>query len=906
MWATRKALGMSAVAIATLFAGCGDDPPTAPVVDNGATLSDPALMFASAPAAADGRPAVSVPSGVAYVSLAPSLAPEGVSAVIRIRGTPFAITELLLDGGLDPVPVPANVGDTVDLVVTDRAGATTRTVNVVPATRKPKVVRTVPPKGKTDVPLNSAVKVVFSEPMDARSLTPGAITLRQGNTVVAGSLTLDAQRLTVAFVPDAQLLPNAGYRLTVSGTVRDLDGDALDGSVTVDFISGTQVEETGRVASVTVAPNPAAAIPGQSILFTAVTRDASGHVLSDRIVTWESSNTEVARVLVPGGDTIAINGLIEATGVGKATITATSEGISGSGEMTVLPATEGLGTVVSVTVVLQSSGLEVDDTGELLVTPRDVNGREMGDGWAAPIFLTSSNPSVASVPAVQNPGCSPLPCWTPHWNYIPITGTGEGITVITATINGVSGSTVVVVGPRRVVTSVTINPGSAMLLPGVPYTLYLRITLSDATGTEIAARQVSWSVDNPAVVTVAPVASSSALAKITVVGTGSTLVRATSEGVSGTATITVPLLTFTSVSAGDHDPRYYSDDYMGGHTCGVTLAGSTFCWGGDRGTPGDQVYYYWEFPLLLGGGLGLSSVTAGGSHTCGLTAVGAAHCWGDQIDTYWTFRPDSIDKPVAVPGGQSFVSVDAGGWHTCGLTATGHAYCWGSDEFGQLGDGSSGSINIEVPVAVSGEHNFVAITAGRGHSCGLTAGGAAYCWGLNDSAQLGDGTTTTRLAPVAVAGGHVFIAITAGLSHSCALTASGAAYCWGANSRGELGDGSTSSRTLPTPVSGGLNFVTLSAGVGGATTCGLTAAGSAYCWGANSHGQLGDGTTVNRSAPVAVAGGLSFSSVSAGGTHTCGVTTMARIYCWGAGGAGQLGNGMLSDSAVPVKVAGQP
>ena len=66
--------------------------------------------------------------------------------------------------------------------------------------------------------------------------------------------------------------------------------------------------------------------------------------------------------------------------------------------------------------------------------------------------------------------------------------------------------------------------------------------------------------------------------------------------------------------------------------------------------------------------------------------------------------------------------------------------------------------------------------------------------------QLGDGTYTQRLTPVAVHGGLVFSSLTAGYVHTCGLTTGGAAYCWGYNAYGQLGDGTTTNRSVPTRV----------------------------------------------------------------------------------------------------------
>ena len=141
------------------------------------------------------------------------------------------------------------------------------------------------------------------------------------------------------------------------------------------------------------------------------------------------------------------------------------------------------------------------------------------------------------------------------------------------------------------------------------------------------------------------------------------------------------------------------------------------------------------------------------------------------------------------------------------------------------------------------------------HSCGLRDGGEVVCWGLNDSGQLGDGTTGNRLTPTLVTGALTFAAVETGNGgfHTCGLDASGKAYCWGSNAQGQLGDGTTANRLSPTEVAHDPELFFASLAVGGGHSCGVTAVGgTAYCWGANGNGQLGDGTLSDRRTPVLV------------------------------------------------------
>src|SRR5207248_368282 len=84
---------------------------------------------------------------------------------------------------------------------------------------------------------------------------------------------------------------------------------------------------TVPVATVDVTPPSASVQAGQTVQLTGTPRDAGGNPLSGRTVTWSSSNTSVA--------TVSNSGLVSGVTPGTATITATSEGKSGTSSVTV-------------------------------------------------------------------------------------------------------------------------------------------------------------------------------------------------------------------------------------------------------------------------------------------------------------------------------------------------------------------------------------------------------------------------------------------------------------------------------------------------------------------------------------------------------------------------------------------
>lgn len=132
--------------------------------------------------------------------------------------------------------------------------------------------------------------------------------------------------------------------------------------------------------------------------------------------------------------------------------------------------------------------------------------------------------------------------------------------------------------------------------------------------------------------------------------------------------------------------------------------------------------------------------------------------------------PSSSDVPIPVTGlGSRVRGITAGAHHACALTQPGAVKCWGSNEFGQLGDGTTWR---ETPVAVAGLSSGVtAVSLGVSHSCTVLTSGVLKCWGANNNGELGDGTRTNRLTPtrvVGLAGGVASVG--AGSYHTCAAT----------------------------------------------------------------------------------------------------------------------------------------
>jgi alpha-tubulin suppressor-like RCC1 family protein len=395
-----------------------------------------------------------------------------------------------------------------------------------------------------------------------------------------------------------------------------------------------------------------------------------------------------------------------------------------------------------------------------------------------------------------------------------------------------------------------------------------------------------------------------AAATAVVAGPITVTIRGTGPGPGGgaieastTLVLTVDLPIFTMVAPGER------------HTCARATNNAIYCWGrnvyGQLGN-GTSSATPSLVPVKVVGGLSFKAVYTGGNHSCGITQNDRGFCWGAGTSgQLGNGVGTDRSAPVEIFGGHLWSTIGPLEDATCGITTLGVTLCWGENDHGQTGDGSG--TPKPTPIAVFGNHTFTSLGRFGGdaddHKCGIEANGSLWCWGANQFGQIGDGTSgTDRLTPVMVGSGYKFSA--QGDGATCAITVAGLSQCWGNNLNGRIGDGTTVSKATPTAVLTSLTFVAI--GVGQLHVCAMNGDGVAYCWGNNLKGQLGDGTNVDRLVPGPVSGGHLFSDIRSGQAHSCGVRRDGKILCWGFNQDGRLGDNSLNDRSVPTLIAPHP
>ena len=265
---------------------------------------------------------------------------------------------------------------------------------------------------------------------------------------------------------------------------------------------------TAPVASISITPTSGSLAVGQTLQFTATTRDAAGNVLTGRPVTWYTNESWIASA----DNTGRVTGI----NAGNVVLVAYAEGHNASAPLTI---TQGAppppAPVATVTLAPATASVQIGQTVQLTPTLRDAAGNVL-TGRA--VTWTTSNAAVATVSSA---------------GLVNGVGAGGPVT-ITGTSEGRSGTAQVTVtaAPAAPVATVTVAPATGSI--GTGQTLQLAATLRDAAGNVLTGRTIVWTSSN------AGLASVSSSGRVTGVAAGGPVtITATSEGRSGSAAVTI-------------------------------------------------------------------------------------------------------------------------------------------------------------------------------------------------------------------------------------------------------------------------------------------------------------------------------------------------------------------------------
>ncbi len=619
------------------------------------------------------------------------------------------------------------------------------------------------------------------KPVSSVSVTPATASVVIGKTTQLNAVARDAagsvlSDRAIAWTTSASAVATVDANGVVTGVAAGTaniaatsEGKSGQAAITVSLVP---------VATVTVTPNAPSVKVGATATLAVTVKDDQGNVLTGRAVAWSSSAPAIATV-------DGASGVVTGVAAGTTTITATSEGKTGSTTATVSTAANAVDQILLAPVLDTIEAFSSEMIGRVL---KDANGRVL---TGRTIQWTSSDPAVAAIDPTTG----------------MLTGVDRGTVTVTATSEGKSATvTRVVVIKYRSISAGTMHAcdiasggivwcwglngaegrlGSPQLgetvmsnvptkLPGNLRFAQLSTYGRHTCGITLDGKAYCWGYNGWGAL-----------------GSGSNATESpTPIAVAGS-------IAFRSISAG-------SD-----HTCGVSTMNQAYCWGNNAWRQlGNGGSAFSGTPSLVAGGLAFVKITAGTGFSCGISTGGATYCWGansiGQIGDGGkiSYGNAFVALPQQVVGGKAFQSVTLGGQFACAVMMNGEGYCWGSNN-SKLGNGPSG-IDSSSPVQVAGGLLFQSISAGYGHSCGVTNSQQVYCWGINGSGQLGSGVANGS-TPVRAGSIQAIEVAASGIgtgsgAHSCAISANRlTVWCWGRNDTGQLGNGSTTAGASANP-----------------------------------------------------------------------------------------------------------
>lgn len=734
-------------------------------------------------------------------------------------------------------------------------------------------------------------------------VTPTSLTgLEPGDSVQLNATAIDRAGRAVAGRSLAFSVVSGGVTISTAGLLRAVSS----GPAVVRASMGGRQKDVAftvaptSVATLTLTPLDTTVIAGSTFSYSAVARSAAGAILTGRTIHFASSNTGVATVSLTSG-------VVTTLSAGTTNITVTSP--DGPNGTTVSTATT-LTVLPRPVITFAPTSLSFDtEIGQPLPAAKLVTVLNGGAGNIGTLAVDSVGPGIT---ALLSGGLPPNTLTVRPTAALAPGATLNTVVRVRSTAPGVSSAllnvTVIGLQPPPVILSQNAVAFANVPVGGTSSTVNVAVTTTSGRMLNGLAASVLYLPSAPTWLTATLLTTStsttlalSANASLLTVGTyiaDVTIASLTDPHIPATVRVTLEVvaaprvvLSPKTVNIGPLNPNVSPGPIT---NVAVTSGLPTPLSGLSVQVQYLSMQTQWLSAVLL------ASTTPA---TLRLTPIPSGLPSGQYqarvivSTTSPGAAPDTVLVTLSVAAPVVWAKVATGDSHTCALASGGEAFCWGINNEGQLGNGTTVSSNV--PVRVSGLNQFVDITAFGNHTCALTSMYAAYCWGLNDEGQVGVGSLTNVLVPTAVSGNLMFEFIRAGWRHTCGVTTSIQLYCWGNNTRGQLGDGTTARKTAPSLLTGSTDIAELFLGLD--FTCYRNSDFEGFCTGRNDLGQLGFGEGSDELMPVSA--NLFFENYTAGGFHACGLSA-DQGFCWGNNFWGQRGAGGMESGTTPSPIAG--
>ena len=357
--------------------------------------------------------------------------------------------------------------------------------------------------------------------------------------------------------------------------------------------------------------------------------------------------------------------------------------------------------------------------------------------------------------------------------------------------------------------------------------------------------------------------------------------------------------------------------------CARTEDDKTYCWGFDHlGQVGDGLPARSQQLAVVVEGFDAPVERIDGAldTMCGITQAGSVYCWGDDRDgalgpgdpmlEYRDVGNPFLDGSFAVTPQLVFegthLDVDFAGAHGCAVSKAGEISCWGKYSlFSQGGETFDSDAVHEIEVS---SWTPVSIASTEANDCALDDRGKVWCWGTGENGALGvafdeenpafESCSTTLPNPTAYKfcakqpvetaplGGVVTSLVGGGRGGFCALREDGIVMCWGDNASERFA--SADSDPLTSPIEVTFPGKVTSIALGEQHLCGLLEDGRVFCSGDGALGQTGESSAA-AGQPIEVPLGQGAKHLSAGYHSSCAVLEDGHIACWGLNNASQLG-----------------